>query len=77
MHLGLDRGGFHHHIEIEGKLGHMQDMHTLMQRSTYDIEVSQQRMQQIQQATSQCTADLATVPEQLEGLCAKISLPTW
>lgn len=31
--------------EIEGKLTHMQGMHALMQRSTSDIEVSQQHMQ--------------------------------
>lgn len=62
--------------EIEGKLTHMQGMHILMHRSTLDIEVLEQHMQQIQEAAAQCATNLAAVQTQLEGLCAKISTLT-
>jgi len=37
--------------------------------------VSEQRVQEIQQASAQCTTDLAVVRVELEGLRAKISAP--
>jgi len=49
--------------DIKGKLTNIQGMHTFMQRSTQDIEVLEQHMQQIQQAAAQCIADLHIVRE--------------
>lgn len=34
-------------VEIEGKLAHMQGMYILMQKSTPDTEVSEERMRKI------------------------------
>ena len=42
-----------------------------MYGNSSDTEVSEQRMQQIQQVVAQCATDLSTVREQLEGLQAK------
>lgn len=54
----------------------MQQIHVQMYGSSLDTEVSGQRMQQIEQAKTQCTANLRAVQEQLEGLRAKIATLT-
>jgi uncharacterized coiled-coil DUF342 family protein len=61
---------------IEGKLAQMQGTQEQMQGSSSDTAVSEQRIQEIQQAAAQCAADLAAVRAELEGLRAKISAPT-
>ena len=46
-----------------------------MQCSTLEIEVSEERMRQVQ-AAIECATDIGTVRDQLEGLCAKFAVPT-
>jgi len=44
-------------------------------RHESDAEDSEEGMEQIQQMSEQCTADLCTTQAQLEGLRAKITAP--
>ena len=62
--------------DIEEKFVQIQGMRAQMQGSTLEIEVSEERMQQVQQAAAQCVADIKTVRDQLEGLCTKIVVLT-
>lgn len=41
-----------------------------------EIEGSEERMQKVQQAAAQCVVEITTVRDQLEGLHAKIVVPT-
>lgn len=54
----------------------MQGTQAQMQKSSFDITVLEQCVQQIQQAESQCTTDLVVVRGELEGLHMKISTLT-
>ena len=51
-------------------------MHAQMQESASAIEVSEEQMQQVQQAAAQCATDINTIREQLEGIHTKIAAPT-
>ena len=48
-------------MDIEGKLAQIQEMHAQMQHSTPKTEGSEARMQQVQQAIAQCTANISIV----------------
>lgn len=54
----------------------MQGIYALRQGFDPHQEASEERGQQVQQTTEQCTMDLRAVRDQLEGLRAKIAAPT-
>lgn len=62
--------------KIEGNLVEMQGTQEQIHGSSSNTAVLEQRVQEIQQAVSQCVADLAAVRAELEGLCVKIFTST-
>lgn len=63
-------------VTIEGQLEKMQGTQEQIQGRSSDTVVSEQCLQQIQQATAGCDADLAVFQAELEGLHVKIFTPT-
>ena len=59
---------------IEGKLANLQATQQKLQADSSG-PVTEQLVEEVKQATAQCTVEVAVIQVELGGLCAKISTP--